>query len=81
MTAIHPSHVPVINEVFSPGPDELTRCAELIAAVEAAQRDGRGAVAFRGEKVDEAMAGTARLVLARRRVRVHGAGELPPSGP
>ncbi|MFF7843905.1 HpcH/HpaI aldolase/citrate lyase family protein [Streptomyces ossamyceticus] len=68
MMAIHPSHVPVINEVFSPGPDELARCAELIAAVEAAQREGTGAVTFEGEMVDEAMARTARLVLAR-----HGA--------
>ncbi|MFD9112295.1 HpcH/HpaI aldolase/citrate lyase family protein [Streptomyces bottropensis] len=68
MMAIHPSHVPVINEVFSPGPAELARCAELVAAVEVAQRDGRGAVTFRGEMVDEAMAVTARLVLER-----HGA--------
>ena len=67
MMAIHPSHVPVINEVFSPGPDELARCAELIAAVEAAQREGTGAVAFHGEMVDEAMAATARLVLERHR--------------
>ncbi|WP_406486316.1 HpcH/HpaI aldolase/citrate lyase family protein [Streptomyces phaeochromogenes] len=68
MMAIHPSHVPVINEVFSPSSAELARCAELITAVEAAQRDGTGAVTFRGEMVDEAMAHTARLVLER-----HGA--------
>ncbi|MDQ1032876.1 citrate lyase subunit beta/citryl-CoA lyase [Streptomyces umbrinus] len=68
MMAIHPSHVPVINEVFSPGSAELARCAELITAVEAAQREGTGAVTFRGEMVDEAMARTARLVLER-----HGA--------
>ena len=81
MMAIHPCHVPVINEVFSPGPDELARCAELIAAVEAAQREGTGAVAFRGEMVDEAMAATARLVLERHEVPVRVADELPPSGP
>jgi citrate lyase subunit beta/citryl-CoA lyase len=68
MMAIHPSHVPVINEVFSPGPAELARCAELVAAVEAAQKDGAGAVTFRGEMVDEAMALTARRTLER-----HGA--------
>ncbi|WP_055611182.1 HpcH/HpaI aldolase/citrate lyase family protein [Streptomyces phaeochromogenes] len=68
MMAIHPSHVPVINEVFSPSSAELARCAELITAVEAAQREGTGAVTFRGEMVDEAMAHTARLVLER-----HGA--------
>ncbi|WP_333735888.1 HpcH/HpaI aldolase/citrate lyase family protein [Streptomyces sp. IBSBF 2806] len=80
MMAIHPSHVPVINEVFSPRPDELARCAELIAAVEAAQEDGRGAVAFQGEMVDEAMAATARLVLGRTRARMRVTDELPPSG-
>lgn len=70
MMAIHPSHVPVINEVFSPPAAELARCAELIAAVEAAQRDGTGAVTFQGEMVDEAMARTARLVLERHAARV-----------
>ncbi|MFE6166172.1 HpcH/HpaI aldolase/citrate lyase family protein [Streptomyces sp. NPDC056486] len=65
MMAIHPSHVPVINEVFAPGADELTRARELIAAVEAAQARGTGAVTFGGEMVDEAMAATARSLLAR----------------
>ncbi|WP_231976083.1 HpcH/HpaI aldolase/citrate lyase family protein [Streptomyces sp. 3214.6] len=80
MMAIHPSHVPVINQVFSPSPDELDRCAELIAAVEAAQEDGRGAVTFQGEMVDEAMASTARLVLRRHRAQIRMTDELPPSG-
>ncbi|WP_217183217.1 CoA ester lyase [Streptomyces sp. AC495_CC817] len=74
MMAIHPSHVPVINEVFSPGPAELARCAELIAAVEAAQGQGTGAVTFQGEMVDEAMARTARLVLERHRAQVRSCG-------
>ncbi|MBE1590915.1 HpcH/HpaI aldolase/citrate lyase family protein [Nonomuraea angiospora] len=65
MMAIHPSHVPVINAAFSPSPDELARYARLIAAVEAAQAGGSGAVTFEGEMVDEAMAATARAVLDR----------------
>ncbi|WP_086558731.1 HpcH/HpaI aldolase/citrate lyase family protein [Streptomyces africanus] len=69
MMAIHPTHVPVINEVFAPTPEELDRCARLVAAVEAAQRDGVGALTFEGRMVDEAMAETARAVLAR-----HGHG-------
>lgn len=63
MMAIHPSHVPVINAVFSPGTDELARAARLIAAVEDGQRRGAGAVTFEGEMADEAMAATARLML------------------
>lgn len=69
MAAIHPSHVPVINEVFSPGPDELARCARLVEAVREAQARGAGAVAFEGRMVDEAMAATAQQVLDLHRRR------------
>ncbi|WP_244403674.1 HpcH/HpaI aldolase/citrate lyase family protein [Streptomyces coeruleorubidus] len=65
MMAIHPTHVPVINEVFSPTPEELDHYTRLVAAVESAQRDGIGALTFEGRMVDEAMAETARVVLAR----------------
>ncbi|MEV0781281.1 HpcH/HpaI aldolase/citrate lyase family protein [Streptomyces sp. NPDC050433] len=63
MMAIHPSHIAVINAVFSPTADELSRAARLIAAVEEGQRRGVGAVTFEGEMVDEAMAATARRML------------------
>ncbi|GAA2643847.1 CoA ester lyase [Streptomyces vastus] len=65
MMAIHPSHIPVINDAFSPGPEELARYARLVATVEQAQARGQGAVSFEGQMVDEAMAATARLVLER----------------
>ncbi|WP_327659046.1 MULTISPECIES: HpcH/HpaI aldolase/citrate lyase family protein [unclassified Streptomyces] len=65
MMAIHPSHVPVVNEVFAPTADELDRAARLIAAMEKAQAHSVGAVTFEGEMVDEAMAATARALLAR----------------
>lgn len=67
MTVIHPSHVAVVNEVFSPDAEELARCERLVAAVTAAQARGEGAVLFEGRMVDEAMAETARRTLARRR--------------
>ncbi|MEU4232398.1 CoA ester lyase [Nonomuraea sp. NPDC026600] len=63
MMAIHPSHIPVINEVFSPTPEELARYARMIAAVEEAQAHGAGAITFEGDMVDEAMAARARAVL------------------
>ncbi|ANS63349.1 citryl-CoA lyase [Streptomyces lincolnensis] len=65
MAVIHPSHVPVVNGVFTPGPDELARHQRLIAAVERAQAEGAGAVRFEGRMVDEAMAVASREVLAR----------------
>ncbi|MER8156491.1 aldolase/citrate lyase family protein [Streptomyces sp. NPDC094472] len=69
MAVIHPSHVPVVNEVFAPDAEELARCGRLIAAVERAQAEGAGAVLFEGRMVDEAMAATARHLLAQ-----HGGG-------
>jgi len=65
MMVIHPSHVPVVNAVFTPDAAELARHARLIAAVEEARRTGAGAVRFEGRMVDEAMAQTSRAVLAR----------------
>lgn len=69
MVAVHPAHVPVINDVFSPGPAELDRCERLVAAVRRAQAEGRGAVRFEGRMVDEAMAATAQRTLERERER------------
>lgn len=76
MMAIHPSHVPVINEVFSPSPEELDRYDRLIAAVDRAQASGAGAITFEGDMVDEAMAARARAALQRA-----GRTEPPLSGP
>ncbi|MGC9539088.1 HpcH/HpaI aldolase/citrate lyase family protein [Streptomyces sp. UG1] len=67
MMVIHPSHVPVVNEVFAPSADELRRYEALVAAVSEAQARGAGAVLFEGRMVDEAMAATARHALARHR--------------
>lgn len=65
MMAIHPSHVPVINEIFSPTEEELARHERLITAVEQAQSQGTGAIRFEGRMVDEAMAATSRELLTR----------------
>ncbi|PRX98148.1 HpcH/HpaI aldolase/citrate lyase family protein [Allonocardiopsis opalescens] len=66
MMAIHPTHVPVINEVFSPDAATLDRDRRLLAALDAS---GEGAVVFEGVMIDEAMAAT-----ARDRLRRYGGG-------
>ncbi len=68
MMAIHPSHVPVINEVFTPSAAEIARWRATIAAVDAAAALGHGAVRLDGAMVDAAHARTARdgLALAAR---------------
>jgi len=65
---IHPSHVSVVNEVFTPSDDEVAYYAELVATVEKAVVKGHGAVRFRGQHVDLAHADKARDWLAHARL-------------
>ncbi len=67
-SVLHPDHVPVCNEVFTPTPEEIARWRGVLAAMEAAERQGRAAVVHEGQMVDIAMQKTARdmLELARR---------------
>lgn len=68
--AIHPSHVAVINDVFTPSDEQVAYHEELVATVEKAVAEGHGAVRFRGTHVDLAHADKARDWLAHaRRVR------------
>ncbi len=50
--AIHPSHVPVINEVFTPSETEVREAEEIVRAYEEAVRRGLGATSLRGMMID-----------------------------
>lgn len=58
--AIHPSHVDVLNEVFSPSAADIEFREGLVAAFETASANGDGAVRYRGVHIDKAHADTAR---------------------
>jgi citrate lyase subunit beta/citryl-CoA lyase len=66
---IHPDHVRIANEVFRPTTEEVEYFEGMIAAFEQAEREGKGAISYRGAMVDYAMLPTAREVVeeARRR--------------
>ena len=64
MHLIHPSHVPVVNEVFSPSPEDVKHYRGLIAAMEEMRASGEAAVTFDGDMVDIAHEETARKMLA-----------------
>ena len=64
MAVMHPSHVAIVNETFSPNEAELAHARGVIAAVEAAEREGSAAVIYEGLMVDYAMIATARELLA-----------------
>lgn len=65
MMVIHPSHVAIVNEIFSPNPEELQRYREIIEAMENSENSGKGAIRLHGEVVDEAHVLTARQELAK----------------
>jgi citrate lyase subunit beta/citryl-CoA lyase len=49
---VHPSQVPILNEVFSPTADELARARRIVAEYEHALASGEGAITVDGEFVD-----------------------------
>jgi len=67
--AIHPDQVPVLNEVFTPSQEDFDRAHDVVVALDrAAAVDGRGAVRFAGEMIDEATRKMALKVVARGRL-------------
>jgi citrate lyase subunit beta / citryl-CoA lyase len=59
MMAIHPSHIPAINEVFSPTTEDIAQWQQVLKAMRQAQRSGIGATRLNGKLIDEAHARTA----------------------
>jgi citrate lyase subunit beta/citryl-CoA lyase len=64
-TCIHPSLVPLLNEGFSPSPEQVAKAQRLLAASEEAKRQGLGAFIFEGKMADEPVVQRARSLLAR----------------
>ncbi|MCZ4282177.1 CoA ester lyase [Kiloniella laminariae] len=50
--AIHPSQIDMANEVNGPSEAEITRAKRILAAMEQAQREGKGAVSLDGRLID-----------------------------
>ena len=65
MNLIHPSHVPVVNQVFTPTQEEISHWQGLLAAMEAQRADGSAVVTYAGDMVDIAHEETARTMLER----------------
>lgn len=63
--AIHPSQVPVANEVYAPTADEISLAQRNVAAYREAEANGSGAVGVDGVLVDAAHLKMAQETLAR----------------
>jgi citrate lyase subunit beta/citryl-CoA lyase len=60
---MHPSHVPVVNKVFTPSAEEIAYWKGLIKVVEEAEKKGLAAVVYEGDMVDYAMVKTGKELL------------------
>ena len=78
-SAIHPSQVPIANEVFSPTPAEVEWARGLVTAMERSQREGHGAAAQDGQMIDIANIKLAENILekADRIEALHPPGKTP----
>jgi citrate lyase subunit beta / citryl-CoA lyase len=74
MVVLHPSHVPVVNEVFTPSAEDVDFYRSMVDAYDDAAQRGDGAVMFGEIHIDKAHADKAREWLARadRVLALHG---------
>ena len=50
--AIHPSQIPLANEVYSPSEAEVTKARRILEAMDKAAKEGKGAVSLDGRLID-----------------------------
>ncbi|AQL44676.1 hypothetical protein BV210_18105 (plasmid) [Halorientalis sp. IM1011] len=62
---IHPSQVAPVNEIFTPDPEEVQRCREIVSAVDEAEAAAHGSVSYKGEMLDLAHVRHAEDVIER----------------
>jgi len=62
---IHPAQIGTVQRAITPSADETAEAREIVAVLESAAADGRGALQWRGRMRDEAVAVRARRTLDR----------------
>lgn len=74
--ALHPTQVEPLNTLFAPSRTEFDQASALLAALAAAEADGRGAVLHEGAMIDEASRKhAARIVAAGRAAGLSAPGD------
>lgn len=63
MHIIHPSHVPIVNEIFTPTEGDIATWKGLVQAMAQMRKEGGAAVAYNGDMVDIAHEETAKSML------------------
>ena len=62
---IHPRQVAIVNDVYAPSAAEVEEARRIVAAAEAAEADGQGAIELDGKMIDAPVVAAKRRVLAR----------------
>ncbi len=62
--AISPHHIQQINQIFSPSEAEIEYAKEVLAVIEQAQKEGKGAVSLHGKMIDKPIVLRAQRTLA-----------------
>lgn len=65
--AIHPAQVPVINDAFTPAPEEVEWAKKVLEAAKAAEREGRGVFRVDDEMIDAPLIARAETIADRHR--------------
>lgn len=60
---IHPTQVKIVNEVYTPTPEEIARARRIVAADEEARQAGRGSASVDGKMIDAPVVERARRIL------------------
>ncbi len=77
--AIHPSQIPLANQVFTPPAAEVDRARRILLALDEAGRAGRGAAQLDGRMIDAASARMAQnIVQIASAIAARPKGSLPP---
>ncbi|QQN65433.1 CoA ester lyase [Bradyrhizobium diazoefficiens] len=76
-TAIHPSHIPIINEIYSPSKGEINEAREIVSAMAEAIARGEAAVRYKSTMVDYANVRTAMDVLKKAQAAGIDVGDVP----
>ena len=64
-TCIHPAHIETINRLFTPTEEEVARARGIVAAMEEAVAQGKGACMYENKMVDAPVAERARKVVEK----------------
>jgi len=76
-SAIHPSHIPIINEIYSPSKSEIDEARDVVAAFAEAVARGEAAIRYKSKLVDYANVRVAMDVLKKAQSAGIEIGDVP----